>query len=254
MIDIHCHILPGVDDGAKNIEASLEMARAAVRQGIQTIIATPHHKNNDYENPKPHILAKVEELNTALLAADIPLSILPGQEIRIYGEVLEDYHKQEILTLANSNYILIELPSSHVPRYTEKLLFDFQLEGLIPIIAHPERNQELVQNPDLLYQFVEKGALTQVTAASVCGAFGKKIRDYSYKLIENNLTHFVASDAHNLVNRTFMLDDAYKEIQSRFGNDTMYLFRENGEYLLAGESIYREIPSKIKKKKLFGIF
>ncbi|NMD70163.1 tyrosine protein phosphatase [Bacillus sp. DNRA2] len=254
MIDVHCHILPNVDDGAENIQASMAMAREAVRQGITTIIATPHHKNNQYENPKPQILTKVTELNQALANEKIPLTVLPGQEIRISGEVLEDYQNQEILSLAHSNYFLIELPTGHVPRYTEKLLYDLQMEGLVPIIAHPERNQELVQSPDLLYQFVKKGALTQITAASVCGAFGKKIKQFSLQLIEANLTHFVASDAHNLVNRTFMMQQAYQQIESKYGIDAVYMFRENAELLVDGERVFKEMPERIKKKKIFGLF
>lgn len=254
MIDIHCHILPGLDDVAKSIEESLEMANAAVKQGIRTVIATPHHKNNTYENPKPVILEKVAELNHALQLANTPLTVLPGQEIRIYGEVVEDVQKHEILSLANSNYFLIELPSGHVPRYTERLLYDLQLEGMIPIIAHPERNQELIENPDLLYQFVKKGALTQITAGSVCGKFGKKIKGFSQQLIESNLTHFIASDAHNLVNRTNMLAEAFKQIKSRYGNDMVYMFKENAELLVTGKTVFKDMPVRIKRKKVFGIF
>jgi protein-tyrosine phosphatase len=254
MIDIHCHILPGVDDGAKDIEASIDMALAAVKQGIHTIIATPHHKNNTYENPKPFVVEQTAELNEVLTSENIPLTILPGQEVRIYGEVLEDYQKHEIMTLAESGYLLIELPSGHVPRYTEIMIYNLQMEGLKPVIAHPERNQEIIENPDLLYQFVKKGALTQITAASVCGAFGKKIKLFSEKLIEANLTHFIASDAHNLTNRSFMLKDAYAVIDSKFGTDTVYLFQENAELLVNGNSVYKDMPQRIKKKKFLGIF
>jgi protein-tyrosine phosphatase len=254
MIDIHCHILPGVDDGAKDLAESLEMAKTAVNQGITTIIATPHHLNNAYENRKPQILQQATELNKALDSANIPLTILPGQEIRIYGEILEDYHKQEILPLVGSNYLLIELPSGHVPRYTEKMLYDLQLQGFIPIIAHPERNREINQHPEILYQLVKKGALTQVTAASICGAFGKKIKTFSQQLIESNLTHFIASDAHNLSNRRFLLAEAYAEIEVRYGNDMVYLFKENGELLVSGKSVFKEVPQLVVRRKFLGIF
>lgn len=180
MIDIHCHILPGIDDGAKNIEDSLNMARAAVKQGIHTIIATPHHQNSKYLNPKEDILLKVSELNEAIQEENISITILPGQETRIYGEILEDYNNNEILPLNHSNYLFIELPSGHVPRYTQQLLYDIQLQGLIPIIVHPERNQEIIERPEILFQFVEKGALTQVTAASISGAFGKKLKNFHF--------------------------------------------------------------------------
>ena len=158
MIDIHCHILPGIDDGAKSIEDSIQMAKEAVSQGITTIIATPHY-NSKYVNEKPAIIAAAAELSETLSKEQIPLTILPGQETRIYGELLEDYDSGKLLPLADTSYFFIELPSGHVPRYTERVLFDVQMKGLVPIIVHPERNQEIIQNPDLLYQLCEQWRL-----------------------------------------------------------------------------------------------
>jgi protein-tyrosine phosphatase len=253
VIDIHCHILPGIDDGAKTMEDSLLMAKKAFKEGIHTIIATPHF-NSKYDNRKPLILEKVEELNQALRQANIDVTILPGQEPRIYGEILEDYENNIIQTLNGTPYVFIELPSNHVPRYTEQLLFDLQVKGLVPIIVHPERNMELIERPEKLYRLVEKGALTQVTASSLCGYFGKKIKNFSIQLIEANLTHFLASDAHNIVNRTFKMEEALDFIESEFGIDYIYLFQENAEYLIDGKNIIREVPTPIKKKKKFLFF
>lgn len=255
MIDIHCHILYGLDDGSKELSDSLDLAKAAVEEGITKIIATPHHKNNQYENSKSIILEKVNELNEVLQKERIPLTILPGQEPRIYGEILEDYEKGDILTLNNGNrYLFIELPSGHVPRYTEKLLFDIQLQGITPIIVHPERNQELMERPDLLYQFVKNGTLTQVTAASVAGSFGKKIMKFSHQLIDANLTHFVSSDAHNVSTRSFKMIEAFDTIEKKYGLDLVYQYKENAELLVQGANVYKEIPSRIKTKKFLGIF
>ncbi|RFU62727.1 tyrosine-protein phosphatase [Bacillus sp. V59.32b] len=255
MIDIHCHILPDIDDGAQTLRESMEMAKLAVQEGITSIIATPHHKNGNYENTKRVILQKVEELNTILNMAAIPLQILPGQEPRIYGELLEDYNKGEIITLNDSGkHLFIELPSGHVPRYTEQLLYDIQMNGLTPIIVHPERNAELMQNPDMLYEFVKKGALTQLTASSVAGYFGKSVKKFSLQLIEANLAHFIASDAHNVSNRGFKLTEALDEIEKNYGVDMVYLFTENAELLVAGKTPYKEIPEKVKKKKILGLF
>ena len=254
MIDIHCHILPGIDDGAATIEDSVVMARAAVQEGITTIIATPHHKNNQYQNPKASILKHVTELNSALDQEQIPLTIMPGQEVHIYGEVLEDYHKQEILTLAEGNYLFIEFPSSSVPRYAERLFYEIQTEGLMPVIVHPERNKELQENPKLLYEFVKNGVLTQVTASSLTGYFGKNIMKFSEQLVEANLTHFIASDAHNTHNRSFKMKEAYRFLEESFGMDYVYLFRENAELLLEKKNIIKEIPEMIKRKKILGIF
>ncbi|SLL33518.1 Tyrosine-protein phosphatase YwqE [Mycobacteroides abscessus subsp. abscessus] len=254
MIDIHCHILPGIDDGAATIEDSLAMARAAVKEGITTIIATPHHKNNKFINPKSSILTKVNDLNTVLKQENIPLTILPGQEVRIYGEVLEDYYKEEILTLNHTKYLFIEFPSSSVPRYAERLLYELQTEGIIPIIVHPERNKELQEKPELLYQFVKNGALTQVTASSVAGYFGKNVKKFSEQLIEHNLTHFVASDAHNVHNRNFKMIEALDVIEENFSVDYIYLFKENAELLLEDRNVIKEIPEHIQRKKFLGIF
>ncbi|WHY61515.1 tyrosine-protein phosphatase [Cytobacillus firmus] len=253
MIDIHCHILPGMDDGAQTMEDSLEMAKEAVKEGVNSIIATPHH-NSSYQNEKKEIVTAVNELNTRLKEKDIPLTILAGQEVRIYGEILEDLEKGTILPLCESQYLFIEFPSNHVPRYAERLLFDIQLQGLIPVIVHPERNKQLLEQSDLLYQFVEKGALTQVTASSLCGYFGKNIKKFSHQLIEANLTHFIASDAHNINNRTFKMSEAFDEIENQYGVDMVYMFTENAELLVQNQNIYKEIPEKIKRKKILGIF
>lgn len=253
MIDIHCHILPGMDDGAKNIEDSLIMAKQAAKEGIHTIIATPH-LNNHYDNRKPLIISKVNELNQALIENGIDVKILPGQEPRIYGEIIEDFDRNEIQTLNNSQYQFIEFPSSHVPRYTERLLFDIQVKGLTPIIVHPERNSEIIERPEILYNLVEKGALTQVTASSLSGYFGKNIKNFSIQLIESNLTHFIASDAHNVVNRSFKMDEAFSLLDTKFGMDYVYLFKENAELLVEGKNIIKEIPIQMKKKKRFLLF
>ncbi|PGY12660.1 tyrosine-protein phosphatase [Bacillus sp. AFS031507] len=254
MIDVHCHILPGIDDGARDLSESIEMAKKAAEQGIHTIVATPHHLNNRYENPKQTIIDRVRELNKVLLEEKIDLNVLPGQETRINGEMVEGFETGEILPINNTQYVLVEFSSSHVPRYTEKLFYDLQMKGLIPVIVHPERNQEIIERPELLYQFVKKGALSQVTAASICGDFGKKIKNFSLQLIEANLTHFIASDAHNTSNRTFKMREAIDIVQAKYGNDLVYLFEENAELVIDGSHVYKEAPERIKKKKFFNIF
>ncbi|EKN66459.1 PHP domain-containing protein [Neobacillus bataviensis LMG 21833] len=254
MIDLHCHILPGIDDGAKDMSESIMMARKAVEQGIDTIVATPHHLNNQYENPKQEIIDRVSELNKILLEEKIDLNVLPGQEVRIHGEMIEGFEAGEIQPIDGTQYVLVEFSSSHVPRYTERLFYDLQMKGLIPVIVHPERNQEIIENPEILYQFVKKGALTQVTAASICGDFGKKIKTFSQQLIEASLTHFIASDAHNLTNRTFKMREAYSQVQEKYGNDMIYMFQENAALVIQGNHVYKEVPERVKKKKLFGIF
>lgn len=254
MIDIHCHILPGIDDGAKNLTVSLDMAKLAVSEGIHTIIATPHLVRNRYENYKDTIITKVEELNALLKDEKINLKILPGQEPRIDGDLLLGRNKGEVITLAGTNYIFIEFPSAHVPRYTEQLFYDIQLNGMIPIIVHPERNQEIMEHPNILYHLVEKGALSQITAASLCGSLGKKIKNFSEQLIEHNLAHFIASDAHNIGTRPFRMVEAFDHLRSKFGQDIEFLFKENAERLLEEKNVYKELPVEMTKKKRFLFF
>jgi protein-tyrosine phosphatase len=255
MIDLHCHILPGIDDGPQNMEEAILMAKQAVNQGIHTIVATPHHQNGRYINEKQLILNQVKGLNEQLYQKGVPLTILPGQEVRLYGEILQDYALQHIATLNETNkYILIEFPSNHVPRYAQTLLYDIQLQGMTPIIAHPERNAEIIERPEILFNLIEKGALSQVTASSLTGDFGKKIKKFSLELIEHGLAHVVASDAHNTSGRSFKLREAYDVIGKEFGENTISQFQDTVYGIIGGKGIYKQEPERIRKKKLFGIF
>ncbi|MGM0843658.1 MAG: tyrosine-protein phosphatase [Bacillota bacterium] len=255
MIDIHSHILPGVDDGSQDMTQSIAMAQKAAEEGIKSIIATPHHRDGRYLNPAGNVIDLVEQLNERLKEERIPVTILPGQEIHIYGELAEEMQKSELLTLGgDSQYVLVELPSSHVPRYTEQLLFDLQLKGFIPIIAHPERNQEIIENPEKLYSLVKKGSCSQVTALSVSGGFGKKIQKFSLSLIEHNLAHFIASDAHNTRTRPLKMKKALDVVEKKFGSGMVYQLMENGELLVEGKTAYMDAPQHIKQKKILGLF
>lgn len=254
MIDIHCHILPGLDDGAQTIEDSLAMARAAVNDGITKIVATPHHQTSRFMNPKNVVLKKVAYVNEAIEQAGLPLEILPGQEVRLFGEWEAEFDANQLATVNNGNYILIEFPSNHVPNYAERLFYEMQMKGLTPVIVHPERNSQIVQQPEKLYTLIEKGAISQVTASSVAGDLGKKLQKFSFQLIEANLTHCVASDAHNTTIRPFMMSKAYDVIEKEFGIDVVYMFRENAEYIIDSQMIYREDPQQVKRKKILGLF
>lgn len=255
MIDIHSHILPGIDDGAKSEEDSLEMAKEAVKHGITSIIATPHHRNGKFDNECASIMSNVATLNELLVQEDIPLTVLPGQETRINGDMIEDLENAELLPLNETKYLFVEFPSGHVPRYSAQMLFDIQVAGYKPIIVHPERNRELIEHPSKLYEFVQKGALTQVTAASVVGKFGKNIQTFSHQLIEANLTHFIASDAHNTTTRGFCMDEAFNEIKIKYGSDYYFMFIENSQLVVDNQNVNFIEPSQVRKKKKFlGLF
>src|SRR5699024_7265912 len=147
MIDIHSHILPGIDDGAQSITDSLAMAQEAVRQGVTAIVATPHHRNGKYDNIKSDIIRYTNDLNERLQEEDIPLTVLPGQETRINGDMIQDIENGELASLNDTKYLFVEFASNHVPRYAKQMLFDIQVAGYIPVIVHPERNSAIIQHP-----------------------------------------------------------------------------------------------------------
>ncbi|SER69859.1 protein-tyrosine phosphatase [Gracilibacillus ureilyticus] len=255
MIDLHCHILPGRDDGAKHITESIEMAKSAVSQGIDTIIATPHQLNSKYNNYKIEIIEAVQQLNEILKESDIPLTILPGQETRINGEMITDLINGQLLPLnETSGYLFVELPFNHVPRYTKQLLFDLQVQGVKPIIVHPERNNELIEHPNILVDLVREGALTQLTEASVTGHFGKKVKKFCMQCIEANLTHFIASDAHNVKTRGFVTKDAHRVLKKEFGTQVTSYFMDNAYAVVHNQLIIGGAPGEIKSKKFMGLF
>lgn len=255
MIDLHCHILPGIDDGAKSMDDSLKMARKAVAQGITHVLATPHYKNGRWDIEKEDILEYVVSLQTELDQREIPLKIFPGQEVRIVGELLEDISANKIQFIDEADrYILIEFPTATIPHFTNRLFFELQKMGITPIIVHPERNHAVLNNPDELLALVEKGALAQVTAGSYVGSFGKKIQKLSHQLIQADLVHFIASDAHNVNSRDFYMSEAFEKLGKEFGNQKVNQFQQITKDLINGEIIVTNPPKKVKKPKFLGIF
>lgn len=255
MIDLHCHILAGVDDGAKTIEDSLNMARLAVEQGITHVLATPHHKNRNWNNEKEKVVKLVKELQKEIDDHNIPLTIFPGQEVRIYGEILQDIKEDKILFIDEQRqYLLIEFPTSNIPTYTERLFYDLLSEGITPIVVHPERNREILEHPNRLKTLIDKGALAQLTAASYTGGFGKQIQKLSEQLVEANLVHFIASDAHNIGNRAFHMEEASDKLRKEFGKSKVNEFSQVTKDLVNGEVVVAPTASLIKKKKFFGLF
>ncbi|SIQ22007.1 protein-tyrosine phosphatase [Peribacillus simplex] len=254
MIDIHCHILPGVDDGSADMKESLSMAKNAAKAGITHIFATPHHLNEKYVNVKSSIIDRAVRLNESLQQNNIPLIIHPGQEVRIHRDIFTSLENEEILTLDNNGtYLLLELPSGRVPTYTQDVIYELLLKGITPIIVHPERNKELIENHKLLFELVQEGALTQLTSGCIIGDFGKSIQSFSKKIIEHNLAHFIATDAHNIGSRGFTLQQAYETITKVYGIERTFYFKENAEQLLKDQSPAVEKPVPFKKK-ILGIF
>lgn len=254
MIDLHCHILPGVDDGAENIEASIAMAEQAVSQGITHILCTPHHNNGKYTNPKSEVISLVASLQAELDKRSLSLTVLEGQEVRITGDLIEDIRNDKILfTDLEDTYILIEFPTMEVPSYTEQVFFELLQMGKVPVIVHPERNAHFRKDPNNLIPFLEMGCLAQLTAPSYVGVFGKDIQKTAKIMVDHNLVQMIASDAHGVNKRSFYLKEAYDAVADNYGTEKVSLMRQVAKDLVNGDKIdYPEFTTT--KKKKFGLF
>lgn len=239
MIDLHCHILPGIDDGAETLADSLEMAEKAVSQGITHLLCTPHH-NYKYQNPKAEVLVAVEALQKELDARQIPLTLFEGQEVRISDLLLEDIlHDQILFVDVTNRYLLIEFPTHEIPVYAEELLFQLVHQGKTPIIVHPERNFGFQDDPNQILNFLNMGCLAQVTAPSVAGVFGKKVQRLSLAYIKNGLVQMVASDAHGKRKRDFYYKEAYEIIAKKIDPRIIQAMDQMCKDIVNGDDVTR---------------
>lgn len=219
MIDLHCHILPGVDDGPAAIEESVAMAAAAVRDGTRTIVATPHGGEWSYNGTFAETLQRTGNLQAELARRGIELELLAGLEVHIAPDLASRHARGNAFTLNGSRYLLVELPFQVMPAYTEQALFDLQLRQLVPVIAHPERNAQIVARPEILKGMVDRGMLAQVTAGSLTGLFGQKTREAAELLLTHNLVHVIASDGHSASDRGPILSAAVKRAGELIGQE-----------------------------------
>lgn len=249
MIDIHCHILPYLDDGPQIMDDALQLATIALEQGIKKIIATPHTQNGEYSISVAHVKETVDLFNRELAKHQIPIVVSPGHEIRVTSQFESDLLQGKYLFLdKKQKYILIEFPINFVPSNVGQIVENLSYDGIVPIIAHPERNTIFYKNPKLLFELVEKGALTQITANSVIGKFGSKIQKSALKLLKNHLTHCIASDAHDTKNRVFYLKEAHIEIERKFGTKINQYLLENSYLISDGEDILKRSPVLVKSR------
>ena len=255
MIDIHSHLLPGIDDGSESLDVSLQMARDAVADGVTHALMTPHHMNGSYVNHASDVIKLTADFQTELNNANIPLTVFPSQEVRINGGLLSALDDGDILTTdEQGTYILIEFPSDDVPAFTMDMLFQIQQRGLVPIIVHPERNTRLMKEPQLLYDMVSRGAYAQVTASSYVGTFGKAVTAFSEDIIANGLAHLFASDAHHIPGRKYKMTAAFDKLKAAYGSDSAKQFDDNAKALVNGERLSRQHQTPIKKKRFFSAY
>ena len=251
MIDIHCHILPAVDDGAASLKDSLAMAGLAVEDGITAVLATPHTLNGVSRNTVSEILSGVSHLQHALADEGIPLKIYPGSEVHLVTDMCLKIRNGEICTLNNNGkYVLIELPSQSVPAGIKQEVFELKLSGITPIIAHPERNAVIQNDPDTLRELIHLGALAQVTGMSLLGDFGPGAGETAKGLLECRLVHLIASDAHSPGSRPPRLAHAMDEAARILGNsaEAEAMVTERPAAIIAGDSVDCPGPLEPRRK------
>lgn len=196
MLDLHCHILPGIDDGPLRMEQSIEMATAAFRDGTRTIAATPHNRDVVERSSIACARALAAELNKELRARSIPLDIVLGMENHLALDTLEQVDAGAALAIEGTRCILIELPFEFFPYYTRDTIRGLFCRGLLPLIVHPERNWSIQRDPQLLGALVKDGAATQITAGSLTGGNGPDVQHTAEELLRLGLAHVIASDGH----------------------------------------------------------
>lgn len=196
LVDLHSHILPGVDDGPETLEGTLAFARAAVAGGTSQIVATPHVDRHHYIEPEA-IGPAVDDLNEALAARGVALTVHAGAEVAIPRLLDLDDGQLASLTLGDGHYLLLECPFQQLAGDLDTLVFGAQARGFGVVLAHPERSPVFLRNPAGLRRLVESGVLVQLTASAVTGDFGGRVREYSLALLRDDLVHVVASDAHD---------------------------------------------------------
>lgn len=252
MIDMHCHILPGVDDGASDLDEALEMARIAESEGITKIVCTPHfHPDFEYTMGEV-LLEEVDNLNKELRNKNVDVEVYIGNELYYSNEVIENLDKLNFHSLNKSKYILIEFAPMNLPKNLADVVYEIKLKGYTPVLAHVERYNSVIENPNVIYDCIKEGAIIQVNASSILGKHGKEIKKTTEILLDNNMVHIVASDAHGSERRRPQLKEAYEYIKSNYSKEKANdLFKNNQSLIITNEDIIIPIASKYEEKRGF---
>jgi protein-tyrosine phosphatase len=234
MIDLHCHVLPGIDDGPKTIDDSLMLARSATAAGIHTLVATPH-VSRSYPNDADTIVRLVEEVNARLVAEGVAIEIRPGAEIAMARLIDVEPAELRRLGLGGGPWVLVEPPFATMVTGLDVLLAHLQDRGYRVVLAHPERSNALRREPAILESLVEAGMLTSITAGSLVGRFGDDVRRFAISLAKDGMIHNVSSDAHDHVRRPFGIAKELEQVG--LGPLTDWLTRKVPTAILNDEKI-----------------
>lgn len=241
MVDIHCHILPEVDDGAWDLEASLEMVRIAVRCGVRRIIATPHFKGVPASLEQlPDIYRQFRMLEGAIRREGLALELLPGAEVLCVPQTLELARRGQLPPLGESRYVLVEFYFDASGEFLDVTLEELCRCGYTPIVAHPERYGAVQRDPDLAGRWFRRGVVLQINKGSVLGAFGRRAEETALRLLHRGLAHVLASDAHSPEHRTTDLSLVRRWARENLGREyAKFLLEDNPGCIARGEPVHR---------------
>lgn len=248
MIDIHTHVLAGLDNGPETIEESVALIQQAEASGIHTIIATPHHNDGRSYHTGDEIKQQVKELNRRLKQENIHVDVKAGHEIRLNGDTMAELSESNAIPLCDSRYVLLEFPEHSVPLLSKNVFYDLQVKGFRPIIANPEKVVEFISDPEQLYTLATKGALIQLNAGSITGEHGKVVQQFCFSLLQANLVHFIATSASHIQNNPFVLKEAYDMIEE-FGRSAVDTFKANAGAVIENETVLVDKPEHVGRKK-----
>jgi protein-tyrosine phosphatase len=217
VIDLHCHMLPGLDDGATDLETAIEMARIAVADGISVTACTPHILPGVYQNTAEQIKAAIADLAAEFAGAGIPLRLVIGADIHVVTDLLSGLKSGRLPTLNGSRYFLLEPPHHVMPPRFEELVFSIHMAGYVPIITHPERLSWIKPSFALFKQMVKSGIWMQLTAGSLFGKFGRDAQYWSERMVGEGLVHILATDAHGVQSRRPTLNRAREFVAKQVG-------------------------------------
>jgi protein-tyrosine phosphatase len=250
-VDIHCHLVPAIDDGAQDWEETLTMARMAVADGFETIVVTPHQLGSFAANDGATIRRRTVELQGFLDDQHVPLNVLPGGDVRIEPDLADQISRGAVLTLADrGRHVLLELPHEiYVP--LEPILEQLQQIGVVGILSHPERNHGILAQPKVVEKLVDQGCLMQVTAGSLIGAFGPDVQRLSDSLLDRGLIHFLATDAHGSRLRRPLMRGAFQRTLERTDWETAcQICCRNPALVAAGKDV---LPGRLNHARPSGL-
>lgn len=243
MIDFHTHILPNIDDGARNIEETIELIKEAKQSGFDEIILTSHYIENYYETDVPERDMWVKAISDNLNAKGVDIDLYLGNEIYISNNMMQLLIDGKASTINNSCYVLFEMPLNAEPMDLYNVIYSLQENKLIPVLAHPERYSFVQKEPELIYDLIQKGVLMQANYGSILGQYGKKAEFIVRKFYENNMIHFLGSDVHRPNTIYKRIPDAIAEISAIIGDEKVReLTTTNPKLVLQNKRIDVEEP------------